>query len=179
MRALSPTSSRGGLRYVKHAGKEGGMASWVLLPWVSHLPRAKESLKGSRANAWPGLEELEVSFSTYPHRPGDTRPRALILGKPVWQSSQGSRTPHPEISMPGRSQNLDRTSVCQTQNRQAWRSWSRAATPSRNGLKGGDREEPRCGSSLILGITASVCALCGTHQAHACSGEALHRPLWA
>lgn len=68
----------------------------------SLLPRDTESLEGSRANAWPGHEELERQFPHLPSQTWETPDQELSpWGKASWQSSLEPKTPHPEISMPG------------------------------------------------------------------------------
>lgn len=99
--------------------------------------------EGSRANAWPGLEELERQLLPLPSQNWMANTRQELS---PWGNSLGreARNPKPHIlrfQCLGRFQYLDRTSVRQTQNRQAWREQDRAASPSRNEHKGEDQKE--------------------------------------
>lgn len=87
VKALGPPSSRGGLRLCK-ACREGGRASWVLLPWVIHFcPGTRSHLRAAGQRPGLVLKNQNLGLSTCPHRPGDTRPRTLTSRNPSWQSS--------------------------------------------------------------------------------------------
>lgn len=94
----------------KHAGREAGPPGSSLLAWVIHFcTGTKNHLRA--AEQTPGLV-LECQL--------------LSLPSQTWGNPLGrvARNPKPYIlrfQCLGRFQNLDRTSVCQTQNRQAWR----------------------------------------------------------
>lgn len=64
-------------------------------------------------------------------------------GNPLGKVARNPKPHFLRFQCLGRFQNLDRTSVCQTQNRQARRRWNQAASPSGNEHKG-DRKKHHC-----------------------------------
>lgn len=160
---------------------QGGRQGLLVLPWVSHFcPGTRSHLRA--AGQTPGLVLRTYRVSASPPAITDLETPDQELspwGNPLGKVARNPKPHFLRFQCLGRFQNLDRTSVCQTQDTQAWSWWDRAAGPSGNEIWEKTRSGPRCGSSLVLGITASICVLRGTHQAHACPGRALHGPQWA